>query len=78
LGAAPSIDLSSPAPLNKGGNQFGAPHSKDLKEAVQDGNKQNTDRIVDKLEDLIAAIRGMPRPASNRNTAGRPSYFAQA
>jgi hypothetical protein len=79
LGAPPAVDLTSSAPLSKGGNQVGSPNTaKDMKAAIQDGSKTHTDRIVSKLEDLISAIKGAPRAANNRNTAGRPVYFAQA
>jgi hypothetical protein len=80
LGTPPAIDLASPTPLNKGGNQVGAPHAKDLKEAVQDGNKQSVDELKrsnDLMEKLIFALTGQ-RMNTNRNTAGRASNFLPA
>jgi hypothetical protein len=78
LGAPPAVDLTSSAPLSKGGNQVGSPNTaKDMKAAIQDGSKPAVDeqkRTNDLLEKLVFALTGQ-RVNTNRNTAGRAGNF---
>jgi hypothetical protein len=81
LGAPPAVDLTSSAPLSKGGNQVGSPNTaKDMKAAIQDGSKPAVDeqkRTNDLLEKLVFALTGQ-RVNTNRNTAGRAGNFLPA